>query len=156
MHVSIAAGLIIMCSAVQSRHWPHLNTAALLPRTKSSRSSTNGRGRVGAFSHFNMPSLAACSLGISGNSSGINGNSSGISGNSSGISGNSSGFSGNSSGINGSSSGINGNSSGISGNQEERAQRGPLVLSLTDAEGLMISSDSCAMYKTLHADQYAI
>lgn len=38
----------------------HLKTAALLPKTKSSRSSTNGRGSVGAFSHFSMPSLAAC------------------------------------------------------------------------------------------------
>lgn len=38
----------------------HLKTAALLPNTKSSRSSTNGRGNVGALSHFSMPSLAAC------------------------------------------------------------------------------------------------
>lgn len=37
----------------------HLKTAALLASTKSSRSSTKGRGRVGALSHFSIPSLAA-------------------------------------------------------------------------------------------------
>ena len=39
----------------------YLKTAALLPNTKSSRSSTKGLGSAGAFSHFSIPSLAAYS-----------------------------------------------------------------------------------------------
>lgn len=37
----------------------YLKTAALFASTKSSRSRTKGRGSVGAFNHFSMPSLAA-------------------------------------------------------------------------------------------------
>lgn len=46
-------------SKVSAKDDKYLKTAALFASTKSSKSRTKGRGSVGAFNHFSMPSLAA-------------------------------------------------------------------------------------------------